>query len=111
MRTLMLAAAALSLTPIPVLAQDDDTSTADTICPSLESLAVTVMKAKQLGVKMSDLMKVLNDPNTTRVAPIIRAMILDAYGEPNYSTEEFKATQRHEFSQRMVRACYEELLN
>lgn len=81
------------------------TATKETLekCTNISKLAETVMKKRQEGVAMSDLMKVANDgaePNQFLVG-----MITAAYEESRYNGEEMKQRKVEDFRDQFYLGC------
>lgn len=70
-------------------------------CTIIGNLSESIMKARQNGVSMSDIM---NMPSATSLG---KAMTIDAFKEPRYSTEEFKQRAITDFRANWELACYE----
>lgn len=75
------------------------------VCVQIERLAGKVMESRQVGVPMSRVMEIVSKGTAT--ALILQRMVIEAYQEPDYSTEEYKSRQRIEFAARWAAICYE----
>jgi hypothetical protein len=76
----------------------------DVFCQQLGELAKGVMHNRQIGVNMSDMMKVAN-----RGRPedsVLRDLVIMAYGTPQYSTDEMQASVVQEFANKVQLSCY-----
>lgn len=56
-------------------------------CKSVSGLAESVMKSRQAGISMSSLMDMASDP---AIKDTVSAMIMDAYEQPRFSTDQMK---------------------
>ncbi len=66
------------------------TSNADTreaICPEIANLAMTIMSARQTGVPIETLMRAIDQDVEQMYEDLAKAMIMDAYSAPRYSSE------------------------
>ncbi|MDE1992197.1 MAG: hypothetical protein KGI75_06815 [Rhizobiaceae bacterium] len=76
----------------------------DVFCQQLGELAKRVMHNRQVGVDMSDMMKIANDGKAT--GPVLRDLVLMAYDSPQYSTDEMQAAAVQEFANKVELNCY-----
>ncbi len=85
------------------------TSNADTreaICPEIANLAMTIMSARQTGVPIETLMQAADQDVEQMYEDLAKAMIMDAYSAPRYSSEEFQQQAITEFGNAVSVACY-----
>jgi hypothetical protein len=75
-------------------------------CVLLERFADTVMHAKQAGLPLTEIMGLLATTKSEALRVIGRAMTLDAYEQPDYSTQGYKDQQRTEFKTKWAVTCY-----
>lgn len=71
-------------------------------CEDLENLARSVMNSRQSGVSMSDMVK---------VAPEFKWMIIAAFEQPRFSTEENQTEASQDFANTIALACYKNTEN
>ena len=92
MKRLMIAAvAALMLCP----------AQAEEPCAILGKLARTVMESRQLGVALSKLMTIVKDDSLST------KIVLDAYEQPRYQSEEFQQHATENFGNKWEIMCYQ----
>ena len=72
-------------------------------CKMTGDIAEMMMKARQVGVPMQEMMAVSQD-NELRAA-----MVLDAYEVPRFTTEKFQKRQEQDFRDKWYMACYKAL--
>ena len=70
-------------------------------CQDAGDLAEAVMTARQNGAPISQLMEIANGQE------IIVKMVLMAYGEPRYSTDEFQSRAIEDFRNLWEVGCYQ----
>lgn len=75
---------------------DDDKS--DTFCTAINSLAKSIMTARQQGVSLAQAIEVAE-------GSAIKAIVLDAYERPRYRTEDNQQRQVVEFQDEWYMAC------
>jgi hypothetical protein len=76
----------------------------DAFCQQLGELAKGVMHNRQIGVNMSDMMKIAN--NGRPEGPVLRDLVIMAYDTPQYSTEEMQTSAAQEFANKVQLNCY-----
>mgnify|MGYP000040441913 FL=1 len=86
---------ALTLVATPLAAETKDT------CLSVGTLATSVMQARQAGVDLGRAMEIAGDSSS------IQAMVLMAYGEPRFSTDEYQQNAVADFANTWMLSCYE----
>jgi hypothetical protein len=73
---------------------------ADPVCVALGEYSRTVMDARQTGVALSKIMEIVKgDAIHTRI-------VLDAYEQPRFQTEEFRQTAIQDFGNKWETVCY-----
>jgi hypothetical protein len=73
---------------------------ADPVCVALGQYSRTVMDARQTGVALSKIMEIVKgDDIHTRI-------VLDAYEQPRFQTEEFRRTAIQDFGNKWETMCY-----
>jgi hypothetical protein len=73
---------------------------ADPVCVALGEYSRTVMDARQTGVALSKIMEIVKgDDIHTRI-------VLDAYEQPRFQTEEFRRTAIQDFGNKWETVCY-----
>lgn len=76
-------------------------------CAMIGEIAANIMKIRQTGTPMSETMTLAGgDP---QMAPLMRAMITDAYRVPQYRTEGNRADTIARFRNEVELACYGEM--
>ena len=70
-------------------------------CQDAGDLAEAVMTARQNGAPISQLMEIANGQE------VIVQMVLMAYGEPRYSTDEFRSRAVEDFRNLWEVGCYQ----
>ena len=73
-------------------------------CASLSTLAETVAENRYAGVSMRDSMGVV-ETNNEQARQMIRAIIQDAYGLPDYSGDEYQRRAVVEFGNDVYSEC------
>lgn len=88
----LLIAITMALTATVAQAQD---------CKVIGDLAETIMKARQTGVTLSEIISL---PTATTLG---KRMAIDAYKRPRFSTDEFQRSAMADFRAEWEVACYE----
>lgn len=60
------------------------------LCRSVESVAKTVMTARQNGRSMSDMMESTSKIQGAKIAEMAKSIVKTAYDKPRFTTEEHK---------------------
>ena len=81
----------ICLFSIPAIAEDK--------CETIGLLAEAVMKGRQVGVPASKVFEIFNQNE------MVKIMIIEAYGEPKYSTERFVQVSISEFKNKWYLEC------
>lgn len=77
------------------------------LCPSIGSLASTVMEARQKSIPMSSVLKAVeNSDASEEVKELGRQMVVEAYSTGLYNTDIYKNLTIKEFSNKYESACY-----
>lgn len=76
----------------------------DAFCQQLGELAKGVMRNRQIGVNMSDMMKIADSGRPE--GPVLRNLIIMAYDKPQYSTDSMQASAIQEFANEIQLTCY-----
>ena len=84
---------------MPPETSDEETD----FCKALGDLAETIMTARQEGASLSDMMGRIKD---SEIADIQRKIILAAYEEPRWATEETKKEAIEDFRNEIELECY-----
>jgi len=74
-------------------------------CVFMGEVASIIMTARQKNLPMSEVMKAM-DKFSADVAPLARDMVIAAYEEPSYSTDQVKSKQLADFSNAAQLQCY-----
>ena len=102
MRTIVLAMFAVCLAhAAPATSQETED-----VCAVMGDIAQNIMTARQNERPMSDVMQVMKHDTEPAVHPVIRALIIDAYRQPGYSTEENQKNAIDSFRNAAELACY-----
>lgn len=90
----------LCLTAGPAFAQED-------FCLEMGGIARTIMDMRQTGVPIDRSIKSIGaiKPPTEEIGATVRAMIVDAYDEPRYSTPAMQDRAVTEFANRTTVDC------
>ena len=96
------------LTPISSFSAPVSEDVHEQNCKDLYELAEAVMDARQNG---APLMAMLNDADKhekdLEKRKIVKAVVMDAFKESKFSTEEYKKEQTNEFAKKYYLACLE----
>ncbi len=80
-------------------------------CRDLMKYAEMAMDAKQKGISLSKMLdindKTINKQNDPEMHGVFHSIIMDAYGEPTYSSPTVKREQLNEYSAKYYLACME----
>lgn len=81
-------------------------------CLSIESTAGTIMEARQVGVPMAKVMKHTHpktgdDKIDEGVEKIMKAMVMDAYKRPRFSSKEYQQNAILDFRNEWYLSCLE----
>ena len=87
----------------PLFAQEN---TQSAICPIIGELAETVMRNRQNGVSLSEMMGVANNADGV-LQPVIREMVLEAYDGPRYSVPDNQDEAVQDFRNDIELVCYQ----
>ena len=71
-------------------------------CTSIGELATVVMQKRQEGIDLSKMLALAKDNDG------VKAIVLDAYNSPRYSTDTYKNDAISHFSNKRVLACHTE---
>lgn len=98
--------AALLVACCPSLARQSATSEPD-ICVVISRYAEKIMEARQSNVDITKMMEIAAMAEG-KVAPWKRAMILRAYEQPRYASEEYRDNAVRDFKNEAYLACMKE---
>lgn len=70
------------------------------LCKDIGGLAKSIMQARQSGAPAHDLIEILGDDNES-----LRAIVIDAYSTPMFSTDEFKNREVTKFMNKWYLGC------
>lgn len=100
----------LSLAVVTSVQANNSFNKEDSLCQEVGSLAVTIMKARQIGVPMSEMMKAMNikgaQPEKNELA---RYIVAEAYKKPAYSTKKAQKRAQDDFRNEQELICYENM--
>lgn len=80
---------------------------ASDICANAGETAKAVMRARQYNTDMSTMMAIVEKQENEAVKKVTRQMVMMAYGQPAYQTEEMQQKAIVEFSNNVQLACYQ----
>jgi len=105
--------AAIAMTAALGLSQQPDFNEQETdICPGLGGLAESIMRNRQDGVSMSEMMQIIPpDDGTDPVLPLVRVMIISAFEQPRFQTDRHQWREIQDFRADWELACYQETWN
>jgi hypothetical protein len=75
-------------------------------CKQVETLAESVMTARQKGVPLSKIIEIAEE---SEIGDTIRAMAMEAYSGPAYSTREYQDRKIRQFTDDWYLACLRKL--
>ena len=105
----------MHLIAIAALAVAPATANADSMCPSLEKLATSVMEARQANVPLGKAMDIVrglplgSGTGTEAARASARAVVEMAYEQPRYDSEEYKHNAVVDFANKVSLMCYQTL--
>ncbi len=76
------------------------------ICPLIEGLAEVIMEGRQLGASMSQMMAIWGADDMAGVADIGREMVLAAYDQPQWATDQSRERATVEFKNDIALVCW-----
>lgn len=97
------------LCSMPAMANDAK----EEMCPSLSSLAETVMTARQKGVPMNKLMGVLSSSQLGQeptLKDVIRTMVIEAYNRTKFNSTQYQQEAAVEYGNEWNVACWQSKL-
>tara|TARA_R110002049_G_scaffold96042_1_gene235486 strand:+ start:115 stop:408 length:294 start_codon:yes stop_codon:yes gene_type:complete len=71
-------------------------------CQGVSSLARVIMESRQTGVNIIDVINAVDDNELAKV------IIIEAYKDPKFSTDDYKKTSINEFASRWYIICLKE---
>jgi len=108
MKSIFLVMSIMLLTPIASFSAPVSEDVHEQNCKDLYELAEAVMDARQNG---APLMAMLNDADKhekdLEKRKIVKAVVIDAFKESKFSTEEYQKEQTNEFAKKYYLACME----
>jgi len=92
----------------PALASDDRQQALDTFCSSISTLATSIMRSRQNGLPLTTLMDVVAlKSKEAMTGDMARRMILQAYDQPRFSTDSYKARAVIDFANEAALECHQ----
>lgn len=76
----------------------------DAFCQQLGELAKGVMRNRQIGVNMSDMMKIADSGRVE--GPVLRNLVIMAYDTPQFASDAMQADAIQEFANQIQLTCY-----
>jgi hypothetical protein len=91
----------------PMYAQASESGIDDSVCRSVMELSRQMMKNRQVGVPVTDMMDVfVNDPSTdAKHKNLMMEIVMRAYDAPRYSTAEYQDKAADEFANSYYLDC------
>lgn len=80
--------------------------TGEQICPSIGELAENIMNNRQLDLPMDKVMGIANAVEDEAAKAMTRALIMDAYTRPAFSSGEYRLRATAQFKNEMLLECY-----
>lgn len=93
----------LMASPATAQATDDNK---DILCPPIGRMAEVIMRSRQNGVIMSDLLATISPDADPKIKNLFRAIAIDAYKKSRYSTAEYQQTAIEDFRNDVESMCY-----
>lgn len=75
-------------------------------CESISKTAKTIMEARQSGVGMSKMMRLLRENAESVSYEVLEKVVANAYELPNWSTEKRQQESIQDFGDKWYRVCY-----
>ena len=100
-KLLIIAAAVFSISNNAAAEEPAGESTPLSICTASSSLARTIMKVRQNGMDLSTALEAVSDNE------FAKAIVIDAYKKPRYSSEKYQKRAITEFGNENMIACLE----
>lgn len=75
------------------------------VCADLAHLADGVVEVRYNGVPIGEAMRVANG-GAEELRHLFRAIVLDAYALPDFTTPEYQNRERRAYSNDLARSCY-----
>lgn len=75
------------------------------LCESIESMASSIMEARQAGVPASKLVGIINQDMSKELAELGISIVKAAYSKPHYSTESYQQRETTDFANEWYLAC------
>jgi len=79
------------------------------VCKHVEEMAENIMKNRQAGASMSDMMEIANSTESEATRTVARHLVVKAYEMPRFSTEEHKRNIIIRFKNKAYLECYKAL--
>ena len=83
-----------------------NTLTGEQICPSVGQLAENIMNNRQLDMPMDKVMGIADAAEDEIAKKMARALIIDAYTRPAFSSDEYRLRATAQFKNEMLLECY-----
>lgn len=91
----LIIAASLAFSCQPALAQTP--SDRNEVCESISEIALKVMASRQAGEAAPDVLRSLDQGDSQDISPIFTDLVVAAYNEPRFNTDENKANAVGDF--------------
>ena len=76
----------------------------ETVCEAVESLAATIMEGRQVGTKLSTMLKLATDPNPA-ANDLAVAIVIEAYEQPRMTGKKYQEMMVVNFSNKVMLKC------
>ena len=95
---------ALAIT-LPFSVQAKEVSVGLEFCKPIHSLAETIMKQRQDGAPMVEMLEIINSSDNEATKPVVITMIEEAYDTPRYHTPENQIRAIQDFGNDTFKIC------
>ena len=106
----VISAFVVSCAPAPAMASDDVQEAKEQACQSLQSLAAETMKARQMGIPMSNLLELINkqpveSESDKKNKATWKIILMESYEYPKFTGESYKKSIVNEFANKQMLRC------
>ena len=100
----------VSCAPAPAMASDNVQEAKEQACQSLQSLAAETMKARQMGIPMSNLLELINkqpveSESDKKNKATWKIILMESYEYPKFTGESYKKNIVNEFANKQMLRC------
>lgn len=100
-----LAFAACAMTPALADEAADKAAAKDHLCSAIAKYAETIMSNRQHGVPLQKMLDSIAEAENKAIVPVARTLLITAYKEPGFSTEEMQQKTIREFTTKAQVMC------